>query len=194
MSGQVDDVVEEPDNDEPMKPVFEIFFANTYNPNLAWTSHLLNGDQSSAEEIVTEAYVRAYRRWDEIDTPEPWIRTVIFREVAAYWRKGKRWSIRLRLLTSDGHAQEDPAAAVATRDSVRQVLAEIDKLPHKQRLAALAFWQAELPLPEIAAALGCSEESVRTHLRRAKARLHAKFGEKGEWLGATAWNMEGGLA
>lgn len=56
---------------------------------------------------------------------------------------------------------------------------EIEKLPPRQREAFLMRYWEEMDIAETAAAMGCSEGSVKTHCSRATHTLAAALGAKG---------------
>src|SRR5690349_18092875 len=56
------------------------------------TSHLyaMTGSRAEAEDLVQEAYVRAWQSWGKVSgyaDPEGWVRTVAFRIRVSAWRK-----------------------------------------------------------------------------------------------------------
>ena len=82
-------------------------------------------------------------------------------------------------------AEEGSVAAESAADKVErmQVLeaidAEVHKLPTRQREALLASYWQDMDLAETAAAMGCSEGSVKTHCSRATHALAQSLKAKG---------------
>ncbi|MGB6054418.1 MAG: RNA polymerase sigma factor [Burkholderiaceae bacterium] len=85
----------------------------------------------------------------------------------------------------DTYVPEDAPAAGPGADQVEreQVLAlieaEVQKLPGRQREAFLMRYWQELDIAETAAAMGCSEGSVKTHCSRATHALARALKAKG---------------
>lgn len=83
------------------------------------------------------------------------------------------------------HATTDGEMAQSAEDSVRraQVLRDIEKeiqeLPARQREAFLMRYWEEMDVAETAAAMGCSEGSVKTHCFRAIQTLSKALKAKG---------------
>jgi RNA polymerase sigma-70 factor (ECF subfamily) len=61
----------------------------------------------------------------------------------------------------------DPAANVEQAQTVRMIEQALSRLPTRQREAFLLRYWEELDVAETAAAMGCSEGSVKTHCSRA---------------------------
>ena len=64
-------------------------------------------------------------------------------------------------------------------ETVHGIEEEIQKLPGRQREAFLLRYWEELDVAETAAAMGCSEGSVKTHCSRAIQALHKALTAKG---------------
>jgi len=83
-----------------------------------------------------------------------------------------------------GNSDHSPAAEsahdlLARTETVREIESEIQKLPGRQREAFLLRYWEELDVSETAAAMGCSEGSVKTHCSRAIQALHKALTAKG---------------
>lgn len=82
---------------------------------------------------------------------------------------------------ASGEAQQVESAEDATRRAqvLRQIEAEIMELPARQREAFLMRYWEDMDVAETAAAMGCSEGSVKTHCSRAVAALSKALKAKG---------------
>ena len=79
----------------------------------------------------------------------------------------------------DSQRAESPATQLEREQIVRLIGAEIEKLPARQREAFLLRYWEELDVAETAAAMGCSEGSVKTHCSRATHTLAAALKARG---------------
>jgi len=61
------------------------------------------------------------------------------------------------------------------RDDQRQVLDALRELPARQRTCLVLRYYDELGIDDIAATLGMSRNSVKTHLQRGLDRLEARL-------------------
>ncbi len=80
---------------------------------------------------------------------------------------------------SDSNAAADPAAQLEQAQIVSVVEEALSKLPARQREAFLLRYWEELDVAETAAAMGCSEGSVKTHCSRAVHALASMLRAKG---------------
>ena len=84
------------------------------------------------------------------------------------------------LTESDSHfkalSAEENYASVANFHDIEE---EVQKLPARQREAFLLRYWEDLDVAETAAAMGCSEGSVKTHCSRAIQTLHKALSAKG---------------
>lgn len=71
----------------------------------------------------------------------------------------------------EGMRPDDPQARVEQSQLLAVIEKEIERLPARQREAFLMRYWEELDIAETAAAMGCSEGSVKTHCSRATSTL-----------------------
>jgi RNA polymerase sigma-70 factor (ECF subfamily) len=84
------------------------------------------------------------------------------------------------LVTVDGALGAESAADSVSREQVlRLIEAEVQALPTRQREAFLLRYWEEFDVAETAAAMGCSEGSVKTHCSRAVHALAKALRAKG---------------
>ena len=80
---------------------------------------------------------------------------------------------------SDSNVAADPAAQVEQAEIVGLIEQAVARLPARQRQAFLLRYWEELDVAEAAAAMGCSEGSVKTHCSRAVRALADALKAKG---------------
>lgn len=80
---------------------------------------------------------------------------------------------------SDSNAAADPAAQFQQAQVLAHIEQALARLPARQREAFLLRYWEELDVAEAAAAMGCSEGSVKTHCSRAVHALAAMLEAKG---------------
>jgi RNA polymerase sigma-70 factor (sigma-E family) len=153
---------------------FEEFAAGHLQPVLGFAA-VLAGDRASAEDIVQEVLIRAHQHWDRIgslDRPEFYIRKMVVNEFLSSRR-------RLWRLLPSGRGSElgdrpvpDPADRYVEHDAL---LAELRKLPRRQRAVLVLRYYEGLPDAEIAELLGCAPSTVRKCASRAFATLRIEL-------------------
>ena len=122
-------------------------------------------DEHLAEEATQEAFTRAYVSWRRVrvmDRPATWVYVVALH--VAYRRRGRGGAEP----APTGPEAIDVAEAVATRESVRAAIA---RLPERQRTAIVLRYLIDLPLSDIATAMGCAVGTVKSTLHSAVLRL-----------------------
>lgn len=87
----------------------------------------------------------------------------------------------LETLNVQSHSDLTESAESSTQraQTLREIEAEIQELPARQREAFLMRYWEELNVAETAAAMGCSEGSVKTHCSRAVQTLDKALRAKG---------------
>lgn len=154
---------------------FDGFFAEQH-PRLVRLLTAMTGRPAVAEELAQEALFSAYRRWDavrELDRPDLWVRrAALNRAISAH----RRVVAEVAALTRVGQWRA-PSVAFAPRDE--ELWTAVRQLSTKQA-AAIVLSIDGFTAGDIGDVLGCSEETARTHLRRARARLAEVLDEEDE--------------
>jgi len=121
----------------------------------------LTGDRGVAEELVQDAFLEVTRRWDTIENPEGFLRTVLVNRCRNHHRRvsvGRRRQPPPPRLTVD-----DPGL-----DELWQVIAG---LPERRRAALVLRYYEDLPVGDIARLLDCQSSTVSSLLHRGLADL-----------------------
>jgi len=169
-------VVIDPDADRvPLDPAepFGAFFQREFFSMVA-LAQAVSGDPAAGEDIAAEAMLRASQRWDRLsgyDRPGAWVRRVTINLASNRRRRRateRRWLARQR--------PEESTTAGPEFDDV--LWAAVASLPTKQRAAIALRYIDDLPVAEIADALGCTTSTATSHLHKARTTL-AELLEKG---------------
>jgi len=124
------------------------------------------GSRAEAEDVVQEAFVRALahaRTLARTESPEAWLLTVALNVARSRWRRMRRMAGFLPELVPDDHPDLSP-------DRVA-LLAALRRLPAAQREAIALHHLADLPVEQVAAALGVPTGTVKARLSRGRAAL-----------------------
>ncbi len=151
---------------------FTSFYAATFQ-RLVGQVYAMTGDQAEAQDVVQEAFIRAWARRGKLDrdgAPEAWVRVTAWRLAASRWRRARDGS-RLMLLA----AQPEPTAGptpdrVAFAEALRRVTAE-------QRRVLVLYHLCDLSIEQIAAETGVTAGTVKARLARGRAALIPHFRE-----------------
>jgi RNA polymerase sigma-70 factor (ECF subfamily) len=146
---------------------FEAFFAEAYASVFRGLAVAFR-DPQLAEEAAQEAFTRAYTRWQRVGSME---RPAAWTYVVAVRIARRRRRDLLGDAPSHGLAQ-DAADEVVDRVTME---AAIQELPTRQRVALVLRHYADLPLDDIAHAMGCAVGTVKSTLHAAHTRLHVEL-------------------
>jgi RNA polymerase sigma-70 factor (ECF subfamily) len=148
-----------------------------HNARLFRIARAILREDAEAEDVLQEAYVRAYEHLGRLEDPEAvagWLSRIVVNEAKARLR-------HRRAVRELGSAQEvrvvafDPEQETLSRQ-LRDVLAgAIDALPLGYRTVFVLREIEGLDTREVSAALGIREEAVKTRLHRARAALREEL-------------------
>ena len=150
-------------------------FAAARLPAVLRFAGVLTGDRALAEDVVQEVLIRVHARWQQInrmDRPELYVRKMVVNEFLSWRRRSWRLVPAGRGADVDDRCCPDHAFRHAERDAL---LAELGKLPRRQRAVLALRYYEELSDTEIAEVLGCAPGTVRGYASRALATLRIEL-------------------
>ncbi|WP_308193146.1 RNA polymerase sigma factor [Micromonospora trifolii] len=147
---------------------FDDFYRSTTRRMMRY-GYAVVGDYNEAQDLVQEAYARAWRQWGRLSAhpaPEAWLRLVVSRLATDRWRRlrGLRGALRL--------AGAPPSVSPPNEDSVLLVQA-LRQVPATHRRALALHYLFDMPVEEIAVEIGVPVGTVKSWLSRGRARLAA---------------------
>jgi RNA polymerase sigma-70 factor (sigma-E family) len=144
---------------------------------LVGLAQLLVDERGQAEEIVQEAFIRAYAGWWRVrarSNPLPYLRRVVVNLA-----RGQLRSRRLQRLVPRERVAPAPSAEAATEARCRDDVVDgaVRGLSRRQRECIALRYYLDCSLDETATTLGISVGAVKQHLHRALGALAIRLGE-----------------
>jgi len=157
-------------------------------------------DEQVALELVQEAMTRLVEKYPARPSAElPLLfQRILQNTIRDYYRRQKvraLWTTQISSLAADPEAEHDPLETIepdadapgeATpynslqQSQILEIIEQaLQQLPPRQRQAFLLRYWEEMDIAETAAAMGCSEGSVKTHCSRAAHALAVLLRKKG---------------
>jgi RNA polymerase sigma-70 factor (sigma-E family) len=136
---------------------------------------LLVDDTASAEDVVQDAFVKLHRAWGRvraIDDAPAYLRSIAMNTARSRLRR------RLVIERHPPESRRDNRSAeddILVREDERDVVDAVRSLPRRQRECVALRYYLGLSEAEIAAELGISPGSVKSHTHRAMAALASKL-------------------
>ena len=152
------------------EPDFRVFVQGIA-ASLHRTAYLLCGDWYQADDLVQEALAKAYANWRKVqgaENPSAYVRRILINESRRSWRRNRNASLERVGDAVAGINVTDLSDAVVNRAELRLAL---QSLPVRQRAAIVLRFLEGLSQRETAAALGCSEGTVKSQTSRALIKL-----------------------
>jgi RNA polymerase sigma-70 factor (sigma-E family) len=140
---------------------------------------LVVGDVGTAEHVTQDAFVKLQLRWGGLRDPAKapaYLRSAVLNGARSQLRR-RRVGVRHDARRTAAPPAVTPESAMVGRAEHERVVAALRRLPRRQREAVTLKYYLDLPEAEIAAAMGVSGGSVKTHLHRGLAALAQDLGE-----------------
>lgn len=148
------------------------------------------GNAVEAEDVLQEAYVRAFANLDKFRGDcalSSWLSRIVINEALGRKRKRQREKILVELEAQSAEAQilqfpmngrDDPEQMMARRQIMQLVERATDGLPYAFRSVFMARAIEGLSIEETADLLGIRPETVKTRLHRARNLVRKELDEQ----------------
>jgi RNA polymerase sigma-70 factor, ECF subfamily len=157
-------------------PDFAEFYSATY-PRLLTQLYAFAGDRAEAQDLVQEAFTRAFAQWGTVSSfedPAGWVRRVAWNLAISRWRRAKR----LLHLGRDLIADDVPGPDALSLDLVRA----LRQLSPTLRQAVVLHYLADLSVQEIAVFVGAPAGTIKARLHRARTALSQLLSVDEAWV------------
>ena len=128
------------------------------------------GNRQLAEDLVAEAFVKAWMSWRKVgalEEPRAWVVRIALNASVSWWRRHRR-EVAL--------GSHDPAAAVSEYPALdSSLVAALRRLPARQREVVTLRLLLDLATATTAQMLGMSGGTVGAHLHRALVALRREI-------------------
>jgi RNA polymerase sigma factor (sigma-70 family) len=148
-------------------------------------AHQLTGTRTGAEDVLAATFLTAWRRRAEVrfaaDSARPWLLAVAGNEARTEYRRSLRHERLSRRVGPAPAVRDHSDAVVAQLDDRRRlhrVLDALEGLSTEHREVVELCMIAEVSQADAARALGIGESTLRSRIRRARARLRALLAEE----------------
>jgi len=147
---------------------FDEFYRATSHRLLRY-GYALTGDVTDAQDLVQEAYVRAWQRWRRLagyDHTEAWVRLVLTRLATDNWRRRRNRRTAM-------HRTGPPGDVAAPSEDTVLLAGALRQLPVTQRRAVALHYLYDMSVAEIATETGAAVGTVKSWLFRGRTALAA---------------------
>ncbi|MGX9120760.1 RNA polymerase sigma factor [Mesorhizobium sp. BHbsci] len=149
----------------------------THNQRLYRIARSVVRNDSEAEDIVQEAYVRAFAQLGDFrgeSSLATWLSRIVINEALGRLRKRRRTvampqSLQAEIIKFPLNPSDDPERTMAQRQILELVERATDRLPDVYRTVFVARVIEGLSIDETAELLDVRPETVKTRLHRARA-------------------------
>jgi RNA polymerase sigma-70 factor (sigma-E family) len=167
-------------------------FVTTQMPTLRKLAYMTCGNWHTAEDAVANALIKLYPRWQKLERPDLYAKTMVFR--AAVDETRRPW--RRERSTGDAMPDVPLRDPSVTTDERLRVQAALRSVPPRQRAAVVLRYYLGLSLEDSAGVLGCSVGTAKSQASRGLVRLREVLAAEdidvtegsqiGEWTNAGA--------
>ena len=168
---------------------FKFLYENTYKSKYYLAIQYMK-DEQKAQDLLQEAYIKAFTKLDQLEKPEvfpSWLGTIVGNMAKNMLQK------KNPLLFSDVAVNDEdepfeyeiedtdtgdqPELSYGKQETQQLVHEMINSLSEEQRVCILMYEIEGIPIKQIAAALDCSENTVKSRLNYGRKNLKKKAEE-----------------
>lgn len=148
-------------------------YVTARTPQLRRLAYLLGGDSHRADDLVQQALVQLYVHWRRaraVEHLDRYVRKILLR---VYLDERRRAWSRVQLVATTPEVAQLPDSQVEDRTVLRAALTQV---PPRQRAVLVLRFLYDLPVEEVAEALGCTAGTVKSQTSHGLAALRRLLG------------------
>lgn len=145
---------------------------------------MISDEQPAAEDLVQEAFLKAYEKLVSFDKSRPfypWLAAIAMR-VALNWfsriKSKHRNEVGGDELAKIRSENTDVISTLDQKQRNQDLWKQVAALPSREKLAMQMFYKQELKVDEIAQIMGVTAGTVKTFLHRGRAHLKSLLAAK----------------
>jgi RNA polymerase sigma-70 factor, ECF subfamily len=153
---------------------FTDFYAASFR-RLVGQLYVMTGDSAEAQDVVQEAFVRAWAHRGKLDprsSPEAWVRATAWRIAVSRWHRARLGSLLIR-------SQPPPRAADGPGPDRVALIEALRRVPPEQRRALVLYHLCDLTVAQIADETGVPAGTVKARLARGRAAMAPYLADSG---------------
>lgn len=163
--------------------LFEIL-VRRYNRRVYRVARAIVRDESEAEDVMQDSYVRAFERLGQLrhgDRFAPWLTRIAAREARRRRRRRARDVPLSPVADFDDEARrveattDDPERVTHRAELIRALASAVDTLSERLRVVFMLRDVEGMSTEDTAVSLGISHEAVRVRLHRSRSALRAEL-------------------
>ena len=142
-------------------------------------------DEGAVHDLLQETFIKVYENLDQLKQPErfkAWVKQIARNTALDYMKKSKTLSFselytddEIPVEIEDPEISHLPDMVVDKQETVRLVQVILATIPDAQRTVVSLYYFQEMPIKEIAATLGRSENTIKAHLFQGRKSMEAKI-------------------
>lgn len=137
--------------------------------------NLTHGDEMLTDDLAQETFIKAYvnlRSFKGLSAFGTWLYRIAYNEFCSHSRHTHE-----QRLGDEAPPDEASEGSERAADAQMTVQAALQLLPVPERTAITLFYIEDLPIKKIARVMDTPENTVKSHLRRAKEKLRNIIGD-----------------
>jgi RNA polymerase sigma-70 factor, ECF subfamily len=157
---------------------FSQMYREQHKAMLAYAAGILAGDREAAEDAVDEAFLDIWKgagNFAAIGHAEGWLGRIVRNKAVDWLRKQKGKVLPFELAEQGGLADDrcTPEEYAAQDSDAIWLRKALSKLSTEQREAIILCYYEDRSVADIAAVMGCPQNTVKTRLFHARKHLFA---------------------
>lgn len=136
--------------------------------------------REEAEDVLQEALVKVIQglpNFQGISSFKTWFCKICYHESINRYKKNKsKMTVNIEDLEYELHEKTPLDETIEKRIEKEKIWNCVDELDPRYKTVLMAFYQDEMSIKEIAQIMKLNENTIKTHLSRAKSQLKSKLG------------------